>query len=261
MNNLKKPILVALVFAATTLSSCLHILEEATFRNNGSGSYKMTLDMSEMKGMMDMMKGMGGDQGASQETDSTNMSDGGDFTPPAETTAEEANPMGGLGEQLSGVASSLKGIPGLSNITEINDTSTFMFGYSFDFADVAALNRALKIIGKEKYDSKNEETFKFNGKSFERLSTGDMGAEITKALAEGGDEESEEGGQADMMKMFLADMSYKQVYHFPDRKVKKSDNKFGAIGDDGHTLTIELKPFNEEQQKKKPTIATKVKLK
>ena len=92
------------------------------------------------------------------------------------------------------------------------------------------------------------------------MSVGDMGSEITKALSEGGGEEGEEG-QADMMKMFLADMSYKQVYHFPDRKVKKTDNKLGEIGEDGHTLTIELKPFNEEQQKKKPTIAAKVKLK
>lgn len=257
MNNLKNLFLAILLIGATALTGCLHIIEEATFHNNGSGSYKMTLDMSELKGMMDMMKGMGGDA-AKSETDSTTISDGGDYTPPPTEAAAE-NPMGGLGEQVSGVAASLKGIAGITNIVEINDTSAFNFGYSFDFADVASLNRALKIIGKEKYDSKNEETFKFNGKSFERLGVGDMGAEIKKAMAENtGDEEE---SQADMMKMFFADMSYKQIYHFPDRKVKKNNNKLGTIEEDGHTLTINIKPFDEEQQKQKASVATKVKLK
>lgn len=260
MKNLKNLMLAALVLGATTLTGCLHIIEEATFHNNGSGSYKMTFDMSELKGMMDMMKGMGGDQAATAPTDST-MSDGGDYTPPATAPEEEANPMGGLGEQFSGVAESLKNLPGISNVVEINDTTAFNFGYSFDFADVAALNRALKIVGKDKFDAKNEETFKFNGKSFERLNVGDMSAEIKKAMSEGSDEEDADASQADMMKMFFADMSYKQVYHFPDRMVKKADNKLGEIGDGGHTLTISLKPFDEEQQKQKASVAAKVKLK
>ena len=76
-----------------------------------------------------------------------------------------------------------------------------------------------------------------------------------------GDLDEEAEGQMDMMKMFFADMSYKQVYHFPDRKVKSSTNKLGEITDDGHTVTYTIKPFDEEQQKKKVSVATKVKLK
>jgi hypothetical protein len=259
MKNLKNLFLAILVLGATALTGCLHIIEEATFRNNGSGTYKMTFDMSELKGMMDMMKGMGG-EGAAEPSDSSNLSDGGDFTPPA-PSPEASNPMSGLSEQFGGVATSLKNIPGISNVVEMNDTTAFNFGYSFDFADIAALNRALKVIGKEKYDTKNEETFKYNGKSFERLGVGDMGAEIKKAVAENTGESEGEEGQADMMKMFFADMSYKQVYHFPDREVKKSDNKLGEIGDNGHSLTINIKPFDEEQQKQKVSVATKIKLK
>jgi hypothetical protein len=259
MKNLKNLFLVSLVLAATALTGCLHIIEEATFRNNGSGNYKMTFDMSELKGMMDMMKGMGGEMPVPETGDSTNISDGGDFTPPPPPAPEE-DPMGGLSEQFSGVTSLLSNVDGISNIVEIKDTASFSFGYSFDFANINALNRALKIVGKDKFESKNEETFKFNGKSFERLNAGDMSAELKNAM--GGAEESEEAeGQADMMKMFLADMSYKQIYHFPDRKVKKSDNKWSEMSDDGHTMTIKLKPFDEEQQKKKASVAAKVKLK
>ncbi len=260
MKNLKNLFLAVLTLSVTALTGCLHIIEEATFRNNGSGTYKMTLDMSEMKGMMDMFKGMGGDSTAmNMGGDSTAIQGEGDYTPPAEAAPAE-DPMGGLGDQMSSVASTIQGVPGITNVVEIKDTSAFSFGYSFDFADMAALNRALKIINKDKYESKVEEVFRFNGKSFERLSTGDLGEEMKKAMMDNGGDEGEEGSM-DMVKMFLADMSYKQIYHFPDRSVKKSDNKMGEISEDGHTLTINLKPFDEEQQKKKASVAAKVKLK
>lgn len=251
MKNLKNLLTLTLFLGAFSLSSCLHIIEEATFRNNGSGSYKMTLDMSELKSMMDMFKGMGGDTPA----DSTAIQGDGDYTPTSEDVSTQ-DPMGGLGDQMSSVASTIKGIQGITNIVEIKDTSNLQFGYSFDFADLAALNRALKIINKDKYESKVDEVFRFNGKNFERLASGDIGNEMKKAMMESEDDEN-----MGMVKMFLTDMSYQQIYHFPDRIVKKSDNKLGEISNNGHTLTIKLKPFDEEQQKKKITVATKAKLK
>ncbi|MBC7776754.1 MAG: hypothetical protein H7246_15070 [Phycisphaerae bacterium] len=259
---MKSLFLAVLTISMTALTGCLHIIEEATFRNNGSGTYKMTLDMSEMKGMMDMFKGMGGDSTAmNMGADSTSIQGEGDYTPPADAASPTENPMGSLGEQMSSVASTLQGVAGITSVVEIKDTSTFSFGYSFDFADVASLNRALKIINKDKYEAKVDEVFRFNGKSFERLKAGDLGEEMKKAMMENGGGEEGEEGSMDMFKMFLADMSYKQIYHFPDRAVKKSNNKLGEISEGGHTLTIDIKPFNEEQQKNKPTVATKLKLK
>lgn len=224
---------------ALTLSSCLHIVEEVTVRKNGSGNYKLMLDMSEMKGMLDMMKSMAPDSlqaGAAGSDGSMNQ----------------------MGEELTRVAQSLEGTPGLSNIVEIKDTANFQFGYSFDFQDAAALNKALKIINKEKFDSKADEVFVIDGKTFERSTAGDFGAEIKKQLAESGEEGA--GEQMDMVKMFFADMSYKQVYHF-ERAVKKSSNELSEVSEDGQTVTITIKPFDEEQAKKNPSVATKVKLK
>lgn len=257
MKNLKNFFLAVLAVGATTLTGCLHIIEEATFRNNGSGNYKMTLDMSELKGMMDMMKGMAGDSSMmNMGGDSTAIQSEGDYTPPAEAMPTE-DPMGGLGDQMSNVTALLKGIQGITNVVEIKDTNTLNYGYSFDFSDMAALNRALKVINKDKYESKVDEVFRFNGKSFERLATGDIGDEMKKAMMEGDDEE----GNMDMMKMFLADMSYKQIYHFPDRKVKSSNNKLAEVSEDKHTVSYTIKPFDEEQQKQKATVAAKIKLK
>jgi len=253
MKNLKNLLLTLFAVGSIGLTGCLHILEEVTFRNSGAGTYKMTLDMSEVKGMMDMMKGMAPDSTAN---DSTAIVDG---APAAPADAGQDNAMAQMGEQLSSVAGSLKGVQGIANVVEVNDTSNLQFGYSFDFADVAALNRALKIINKEKYESKTEEIYKFSGKSFERLPVGNIGEELKKAVAENSGEEAE--GSADMLKMFFADMSYKQIYHFPDREIKKNSNELGELSDSDHTLTITLKPFDEEQQKKNATVATTLKLK
>lgn len=254
MLKTKNFIIPALLLAFTTMTGCLHIIEEVTLSSKGSGTYQMVVDMSELKGMIDMMKGMG-DEMPGEESDSTIIGGEGDYTPPA--VEEDENPLDNIGNEFSGVASSLKGIPGISNIVAINDTADFKFGYSFDFVDVKALNRALKVIGMEKYDSKNEETFVYNGKSFERLGVGDLGSEIKKTLSES-DEVDE--SQMDMMKMFFSGMSYQQIYRFTDRKIKKSDNKLGELSDDDHTLTITLKPFDEEQAKQKASVATKIKL-
>ena len=95
-----------------------------------------------------------------------------------------------------------------------------------------------------------------NSKNFERTAAGNMGEEIKKALGEegGGDENMA------MMKMFLADMSVKQIYHF-ESKVKKSSNPLAELTDDNKTLTIELKPFSEDAKYKNASFANKVKLK
>ncbi len=243
MRNFRKLLLAGLAVGSMALTGCLHIIEEVTFHDNGKGNYAMTLDMSEVKGMMEMLKGM--------STDSTGAQTGG---------GEQDNSMSQMGQELSGVAATLKNLAGVTNVVEINDTTNFKFGYSFDFVDIAALNRALKVVNKDKYDNNVDEVFKFSGKSFERLGTGDMGAEIKKALAENG---GEDGGDEsmDMMKMMFSDMSYKQIYHFPDRSIKKSSNELSELSDNNHTMIITIKPFDEEQLKKSPTVATAVKLK
>lgn len=254
MKQFKNYFLSLLAVGAMALTGCLHIIEEVTFRNNGAGTYKMTLDMSEVKGMMEMMKGMMPD---STSTDSTVIVDGAPAEP-ADDAGQE-NAMAQMGEQLSSVSASLKGVQGITKVVELNDTTTLQFGYSFDFADVSALNRALKIINKEKYESKTDEIYKFSGKNFERLNAGNIGEELKKAVAESSGEEEE--SSMEMVKMFFADMSYKQVYNFPDRVIKKNSNELGELSDNDHTLTITIKPFDEEQQKKNATVATTLKLK
>lgn len=243
MNKFRSLWVILLAAITLSASGCLHIIEEVTVNKNGSGTYKLTIDMAEVKNMMNMLKDMGDEAGEDNEEEET-------------SGAETDNAMANLGSELSNVTGLLKKVQGLSNIKEIQDTSVYLFGYSFDFANQESLNKALKIINKEKYETKTEEVFRFKGKSFERLNVGDIGAQMQKAMSESEDEENTE-----MIKMFFSDMTYQQIYHFPDMIVKKSSNKLSEISDNGRTLSITLKPFDEEQQKQKASVATVVKLK
>ena len=151
MTNFKSLFLFILTAGALSLGSCLHIVEEVTMKKSGKGSYKLTLDMSEVKGMLDMVKSMTPDS--------------------VKTTEGEQNPsdMSQLGREMANVADVLKGVDGISNVTENNDTTAFVFGYSFDFASVDALNNALRMIGKDKYSDSGETVYKFDGKVFEKF--------------------------------------------------------------------------------------------
>jgi hypothetical protein len=264
MYQFKKITFVFLALATLNLTSCLHIIEEVTFKKNGSGTYAMTLDMGELKGMVDMFKNFKPDDIVKpMKSDSSSTDDGiTEVKPPEKKDGlpdiDPSNPFGQLGDQLGGVSESLSSIDGISNVKSIKDSVEFKFGYTFDFANMAALNKAIRVINKERYDSKAEETFKYNGKSFERLPVGDMGSEIKKAMS--GDNGGSEEINLDMLKMFLGEMSYKQIYNFPDSKVKKSSNALSEMSADGKKVTIVLKPFNEEQAKKKAGVATAIKL-
>jgi hypothetical protein len=253
MKNIKNLLLTALAIGSVALTGCLHIIEEVTFKEKGNGHYAMTIDMSELKSMMDMLKAI-----APDSTDSE--------TPDPEA---EENSVPELGKEIGDLAYALKSVEGISNVKPLNDTSTYRFGYSFDFASVAALNRALEAINKEKggighvsdFQSKSaaKEFFKFDSKTFTRLPNGDMGAEMKEAMMEDDEETDEE--TKEMMLMMFAEMTYKQIYHFPDNEIKKSSNELTELSDNNRTMTIVLKPFNEEQSAKKASVAAEVKLK
>lgn len=249
MKKLKNLFFLVLAVASFSLTGCLHIVEELTTRANGSGTYKLTFDMSEMKSMVDMVKSMAADSlGQSAEGGMPGMD----------------NPMSMLGMkgESMGLMSALKSVPGVSNINEVTDTVNFISTFSFDFADAAALNRAVNALFKDRFDQKITDPYEAAKKKFVRNATGDFGAMFRSALGEAMEESGDEGaGMGDMASMFFSTMTYKQVYNFPDRTVKKSTNPLSQISADGHTVTIELKPFDAEQQKQNAGIATSISLK
>lgn len=247
MKKAQKSISALLAVCVLTLSSCFHIIEEVTFRDSGKGSYSMMFDMSDFKNIIAMLQNMAPADSSGGQT--------------AQMPVMQGNP---IGKEQGGMAVLLKDMKGISNILEVTDSTNLKFGFTFDFEDVTSLNKALKTFQTGQTSDGQEDTFKFDGQSFERRGANDFVEAMKKNMSENkseGNQDSPKGMDMAMFKMFFGNMSFKQIYHFPDREINERDNSSGNVSEDKHTLNIVIKIFDEEPQKKKGNSITTVNLK
>jgi len=239
MKTLQKSIFVLLAVCVLTLSSCFNIIEEVTFHNSGKGSYSMMFDMSGFKSTLQMFQKMVPPDTTSSTT--------------ASTPTAFNNPMS---KDTSGLTLALKSVAGISNVLSINDSTNFRFGFAFDFEDVNSLNLALKTLHtSQSMGAMQDVSFQFNGKSFQRHGTGNFLEELTKSMARAGgssaDQEAPNASEMALFRLFFGDMSFKQVYHFPERKISPKGDPLGEISEDQHTLSIVHKLFDQKTKTSK----------
>lgn len=222
-------LLFAFLIGSMTLTGCFEIIEEIHYKKDGSGTYKFTMDMSQMKGLMDMAM-------ASDTTGSMNM-----------------DTMAAVGREMS---EKVRGIQGISNIKEVTDAENLIFGVEYDFANMEALNAAAKANASEEMnEAADKPSFKGGKKEFTRLDVkGGLGGLLNGAMGDLGGEEGE------MALAFFKDVSYTMIYHF-DRKVKKTSNKLAEISDDKKTVTLKYYLFDDDRGGKTGTIENIIKLK
>jgi hypothetical protein len=104
-------------FCLFCLSSCLTLVEQVDLKRDGSGVYTSTVDMSELKSLIQM---------------------GGDSL--ADATVERLN---GANDTI---ILGLKGLSGLSGFSVVSDVEKFEFGYKFSFKDISSLNAAISQV-------------------------------------------------------------------------------------------------------------------
>lgn len=237
MKNLKNLSIITLLVTSFSLTGCFNILEEITLRKDGSGSYRFTLDGKEIK---HMAEGFGKQlTGKSPEPDSTQS--------PTDTLPRL--------DKFAG----LKSIKGISNVQQIEDKSTMSMGVTFDFSNLQSLQQVMDSLGSNKaFGSFGVgRSLKFDGKKLER----GKGSSIRDILAGIMHQQSNEKGGPDMsnsagfMKMIFGSMTFTQVYHFPDRKIKKCNQKDAEISQDKHDLTLIEHPFKDDPGDKKNAAA------
>ncbi len=221
------------VFAFVSMfmfTGCIDFLEEITYHRNGSGTYQFTVDMSQMKSLLD---GLGGDD--------------------SESSAKE-DPMKDIGSKFDELENKLKKVQGISHFKSINDTSTFIFGFTFDFKNAEALNNALH----EQDEKLAASTQLFTGSKrlFKRFNKGSMAEAMKDELA--GDNAKDE--DMAMVKSMFEDMKLRTVYHF-DRRIKSSSNVNSMISADKKNLTIDYYFFKPELNKGDDGVGTVIKLK
>ncbi len=227
---MKKNLIIGL-FAFVSLfifTGCIDFLEEITYHRNGSGTYQFTVDMGEVKSLLD---GLGGDDSKDKE-----------------------DPMKDMSEKFDDLQTKLEKIQGISNFKHINDTSTFVFGFSFDFKNAEALDQAL-----HQQDEKlaaSTKIFSGSKRLFSRSNEGSMAESMKEALA--GDDAKEE--DVAMIKSMFEDTKLRTVYHF-DRRVKSSSNENSMISADKKSVTLDYYFFKPELNKGNDGVGTVIKLK
>jgi hypothetical protein len=259
-NHMTRPSFYHLLFTCLLLvcgSGCFNIVEEITVRKNGSGTYRFTLSSKEMAKIAEGMKGLTEDLASEPEETSEGDQD--------VTDSITGDSTGNTPPKVNEFAM-LRSIRGISNVVSVDDKETLTKGVSFDFEDMAALKTVmdslsnLKMIG-ELGIGRN---VSLAGKTLKRDNSRGMGDIIKMMLKDRNTAEK----RPDMtnsdafMRMLFGSMSFTQVYHFPDRKIKKCNQKGATVSNEKHTLTIVEYPFKDSDSKQNQKVSTlEIKLK
>ncbi|RMG73847.1 MAG: hypothetical protein D6722_03180 [Bacteroidetes bacterium] len=193
--------LVTLLFVST---ACFDIEEEITLKKDGSGTYQISVDMTQM---MEMMSGF-----------------------MTEEQMAESDMFGSMDSALQVQVETLREMDGLSNVRHMSEN--FRFSLTYDFADIDALNAAASAgsaIDNTTGPVTSGASYKWTPKSFERENK-----PIDNLL---NSEDEEQAEAMEMAKMMLADAHYSITYHFPG-KVKKLTNDAAEIGADNRSVIL-----------------------
>lgn len=188
------------VMSITTLAGCMDMTEEVTFNDDGSGSYRMTMDFSKMMELM-------GDMVANEENDF-----GEEMSKSFEQTMAELNKLEGISDVV---------------YTAEGDKYTI----SYNFANLAALNKAIALNASE--DGLTPKNAFGTGPTFIWEKN-----KIQRVAIESNDKDTEELSP-EMIDAMLGNASYVSIYHFP-RSVKKVSNKKAEISEDKKTVVLNI---------------------
>lgn len=216
--------IVCILILSVCLTSCVKIIEKFIFKKDGSGTYSMSIDMSEVA---DILKPTGG------ETEKG-----------LRTTAN------GMEVALQETIDRVESLSGVSNGRREFDSDELKYTILFDFDNVDALNRGLSEYYKDSTEvgpTKQIVFFKHSGNKFERTDFNKTMSNMKESLQGEGDELDLE-----MAAVMFGDAAYEQVIEF-DSKIKSVSNDDYTISDDKKSLSWIYRLFKEEDYSKKPS--------
>lgn len=190
----------------STLTGCFDLHEEISLNKDGSGSYAMTLDLSEM---LDMLASFSEDE--TEAKDSIRLS---------------------MDSVMTEAKEKLEAVRGISKVrTEMQDGKVLL---SYAFASIEALNEAqlLQMEDEEDRLSLSESSrYQFARGSFRRRG-------LPKGFMDEEEDELDESS-LQMARMFFGDAKFTTVVHLPG-KVKEVNSENALISDRKRTVTQEI---------------------
>ena len=227
---MKKITYLLIWFVSISFISC-QFTEEITLKRNGSGQYKLNMDMSAM---VDAMSEMGENDTLKKENEKV------DTTFYMKDIIEQnKDSIAQLSKDQQKTIEAIKDIKVHVHFNE--EKGEMLYDFILDFDDLSELDNIKSKVGKaqnfqdKKGNSKesieNHDIFySYNKKHFTRKV---VMKNLTTEEQETYDKKMKES------KMFLGGSMYKLVYHFP-KKIKNVNYKEAQFSSDHKTLTIEV---------------------
>lgn len=193
-----------LVLLLPVLHGCFDIEEEITFQRDGSGLYRITVDMTDLLSLIENMTGSA-ESGSRQE-----------FFYKMDST-------------MQAMAETLRSTPGISEVVRTHEQARYTISYRFEH--IEALNAAASantVPGAA--PSAFSPAYAWTGKQLTRVE-----APMSAVLNPG---ESDEA-TLQMARTIFTDATYRIVYHLPG-KVRKITNSQARISSDRTSVTLDL---------------------
>jgi hypothetical protein len=202
MKNLISGLCIFLI--SCTFVGCIDIVEEISMNKKGSGTYKINIDFTDFMAQMEGMSAF-------------------------DTTGQMlVQIQRSLDSVFSVKAEEYKKIEGVKNVG-LDKTKKSIYNISFDFSDVAALNKVMALDAKEKPE--NTTIYSWEKGKLKRNSQG------LAALGGVGDLTGS-GIDIESMKGYLEKLTFKVIVKLPG-KIKEIDNKSALTAQDKTGFTID----------------------
>ncbi len=194
------------------LVSCFEIKENIHINDDGSGSYSFLMDLSQMKPLFAMSRNL---QRSMSDTSAR-----------IKTSAPMPNPMLQMRVKLDELQSKLQAVAGISEYKTICDTTAFMIGATYSFANIEALNNSINVLRNSSSNPTALEMthYSYANKRFEKIN------DISKANVSGSTTKNDS-----LTNELFRGARYTLTCTF-DRKIKEVSNPLYFISVDGKTL-------------------------
>ena len=210
-----KIFILLVIFFATSLQSCFEIREVVSFREDGSGSFSLSIDLSKVKQMI---------KGLNQQED-----------------IENRSPIQNMSDEYEKTKAKLEVVDGISNLRFISENDGYVITTGFDFKDIDALNKGMDVVYENESDAASvPEYYRFKRWRFERTSSHNFIDQLKNEFT--GSDLGMEG--LDLATIF-GDVAYINEVHFEGQKIRRVRSGNAVISEDGTTATNRYLVFKD----------------
>jgi hypothetical protein len=192
-----------------SLSSCIEIIDDITLKNDGSGTLKYTINLSESKVKINSILALDSLDG------------------------KKVPSIPEMEERIASFKKKLSAQTGISNVTIESNFTNYIFKLQCDFTNVVALQNALKDVIEEESKEKNIPELDQNWLSWD-------GSKMTRSIPEITVKKTKEIKAEDIELMKQG--NYTSITRF-ERAVEKFDNAAAVLSKNKMAVMIKTNPY------------------